>query len=114
MNAEVQLRVRFITGDEVALGPGKIELLEIIARTGSISAAAKCKGMSYRRAWQLVDTMNRCFREHLVDTAVGGKAGGGTRLTPFGEAVVQDYRALERASREASARYIEAIRERIA
>lgn len=114
MSADVQFRVRFLAGDEVALGPGKVSLLEVIARTGSISAAAKEKGMSYRRAWQLVDTMNRCFREPLVDTAVGGRDGGGTRLTAAGEAVVVAYRAMEAAAAEAAAHHIGTIARRIA
>lgn len=113
MSSEFQFRVRFFSGDEVALGPGKVSLLEAIARTGSISGAAREKGMSYRRAWQLVDTMNRCFREPLVDTAVGGRDGGGTQLTPAGEAVVEAYRAMEGAAERAAARHIRVIRSRL-
>ncbi|WP_018409892.1 winged helix-turn-helix domain-containing protein [Methyloversatilis thermotolerans] len=114
MASDFQFRARFFSGDEVALGPGKVALLEAIARTGSISAAARDKGMSYRRAWQLVDTMNRCFRTPLVDTATGGRDGGGTRLTDAGEAVIEAYRSMEGAAERAAARHIRAIRSRLA
>ena len=88
-----KLRVMF--GPEIAMGPGKAELLEAIAATGSISASAKRLGMSYRRAWLLVDTMNRCFREPLVASATGGTGGGGARVTAFGERVLARYRAMQ-------------------
>ena len=88
-----KLRVMF--GPEIAMGPGKAELLEAIAGTGSISASAKRLGMSYRRAWLLVDTMNRCFREPLVASATGGTGGGGARVTAFGERVLARYRAMQ-------------------
>ena len=71
------LRVRILIGSATALGPGKVDLLEAIASTGSISAAARAMGMSYRRAWLLVDTMNHCFKSDLVETVVGGPGGGG-------------------------------------
>jgi len=87
-----KLRVMF--GSEIAIGPGKAELLEAIAATGSISASAKQLGMSYRRAWLLVDTMNRCFREPVVASATGGSGGGGASVTPFGEQVLSRYRAM--------------------
>jgi molybdate transport system regulatory protein len=88
-----KLRVMF--GAEIAMGPGKAELLEAIAATGSISASAKRLGMSYRRAWLLVDTMNRCFREPLVASATGGSGGGGASVTSFGERVLARYRAMQ-------------------
>ena len=72
-----KLRLRILFGPEIAVGPGKIALLDAIAETGSISAAARALGMSYRRAWLLIDTMNRCFREPVIETASGGKGGGG-------------------------------------
>lgn len=78
-----------------AMGPGKAELVERIAATGSISAAARDMGMSYRRAWQLVEALNRAFRQPVVATAVGGTRGGGARVTPFGRRVVADYRRME-------------------
>ena len=88
-------RVRILIGAATALGPGKVDLLETIARSGSISAAARALGMSYRRAWLLVDTMNRCFREDLVETVTGGRGGGGTRVTPMGLDVLRRYRDME-------------------
>jgi molybdate transport system regulatory protein len=83
------------------LGPGKARLLELIGETGSISAAGRALDMSYRRAWLLVDALNHTFQEPLVSTMLGGKAGGGARLTPFGRDVLQHYRKLE--ARAASA-----------
>ena len=78
-----------------AIGPGKAELIARIAQTGSISAAARAMGMSYRRAWQLVEALNRDFREPIVITAVGGTRGGGARITPFGRRRVAAFRAME-------------------
>ena len=78
-----------------AIGPGKAELIERIGETGSISAAARAMGMSYRRAWQLVEALNRDFREPVVTTAVGGTRGGGAQVTPFGRRVVAAFRAME-------------------
>ena len=89
---ETKLRVMF--GSEIAIGPGKAELLAAIAETGSISASAKRLGMSYRRAWLLVDTMNRCFREPVVASATGGPGGGGAQVTAFGRQVLDRYRAM--------------------
>ncbi len=80
----VKFRLRVTSGDDIAVGPGKIDLLEAIAKSGSITAAAKDLGMSYRRAWLLVDTMNRCFKSPVVDAEAGGRRGGGTALTPLG------------------------------
>lgn len=90
----LKARVRLCLGEEIALGPGKADLLAAIASTGSISAAGRHLGMSYRRAWLLVDTMNRCFREPLVLSAAGGAHGGGAHLSPLGEEVLTRYRAL--------------------
>lgn len=88
-------RVRLCKGDEIAMGPGKAELLAAIASEGSISAAGRKLGMSYRRAWLLVDTMNRCFREPLVVSAAGGQHGGGAHLSALGMDVLALYQALE-------------------
>ena len=82
-------------GRTPAIGPGKAELIERIGKTGSISAAARAMHMSYRRAWQLVEALNRDFREAVVTTAIGGNRGGGARVTPFGEHLVRQYRAME-------------------
>src|SRR5436190_20247727 len=96
MKPRIQFRLRITTGDDIAVGPGKIDLLEAIATTGSITAAARALGMSYRRAWLLVDTMNRCFRTPLVEAEAGGKRGGGARLTRLGRDVIERYRRIER------------------
>lgn len=90
------LRVDF--GSSRSIGPGKIRLLEAIERTGSISQAGRALGMSYRRAWLLIDDMNRCFRHAVVSAKPGGSQGGGAVLTEFGAGVVRDYRAIETAA----------------
>lgn len=97
--ATADIRVRVLAGSAIALGPGKAALLETIADTGSISAAAREMRMSYRRAWLLVDTMNACFRSPLVSTAKGGAAGGGATLTPTGARALRQYRALVKRAR---------------
>lgn len=99
----LNLHLRLLAGDTIAFGPGKADLLEAIAATGSISAAGRCLGLSYRRAWALVDTMNRLFAEPLVAAAKGGSGGGGAALTPVGAAALADYRAAEAAARAAAA-----------
>lgn len=88
-------RLRILLGSAIAIGPGKADLLEAIDRCGSISAAARALGMSYRRAWLLTDTMNRCFREDLITAAPGGRRGGGAALTPLGREVLARYRDME-------------------
>jgi molybdate transport system regulatory protein len=90
----LMLRVDF--GPNRALGPGKIRLLEAIDKSGSISQAGRALGMSYRRAWLLIDDMNRCFREPVASTQPGGSRGGGATLTAFGRKLVGDFRAMER------------------
>ena len=97
----LNLRLRLCVGDEIAMGPGKADLLEAIRDTGSIAAAGRQMGMSYRRAWLLVDTMNRCFREPLVTTERGGAGRGGATLTLLGTEVLARYRALEADARGA-------------
>jgi len=89
------LTLRVLGKSAAAMGPGKAELVERIARTGSISAAARDMGMSYRRAWQLVESLNADFREAVVTTATGGARGGGARVTPYGEKLVAAFRAME-------------------
>ena len=91
----VRLTVRIDFGADRALGPGKIRLLEAIGKTGSISRAGRALGMSYRRAWLLIDDMNRCFRAPVVATQPGGVRGGGAALTPFGLQLIENYRAIE-------------------
>lgn len=96
--------IRLLIGAATALGPGKVALLEAIGRTGSISAAARELGMSYRRAWLLVDTINDRFTAELVSTATGGKGGGGARLTATGIEVLRRYRAMEAKAQASIAR----------
>jgi molybdate transport system regulatory protein len=93
--SDVRLTVRIDFGADRALGPGKIRLLEAIRKTGSISKAGRSLDMSYRRAWLLVDDMNRCFREPVVTTKPGGAQGGGAALTPFGAGLIEKYRSVE-------------------
>lgn len=93
----LRAQLRIMLDAEIAMGPGKADLLEAIRDTGSISGAGKKMGMSYRRAWLLVDSMNRCFKTLLVDTATGGSQGGGAQLTVQGQEVLARYRELERA-----------------
>lgn len=90
---QLQLRIKLTAA--AAFGPGKAELLERIAESGSISAAARTMRMSYKRAWQLVDDMNRSFRTPLVMTAAGGAQGGGATLTLTGKRVLAAYRKLQ-------------------
>lgn len=90
------LKLQIACGDSLALGPGKADLLDAITAHGSISAAARALGMSYRRAWQLVDEMNRCFDPQLVETLRGGGVERGARVTPTGNDVLQAYREMER------------------
>lgn len=98
------LTLRILGSRAAALGPGKAELIERIDATGSISAAARAMGMSYRRAWQLVEALNADFREAVVETAVGGRRGGGARVTSFGRDIAAAYRQLEeKASRAIAA-----------
>ena len=91
--ARLTLRLDF--GPGRAIGHGKIRLLEAVRDHGSISAAGRSMGMSYRRAWLLVDALNRLFENPVVETKHGGSAGGGAELTPFGHQVVQHYRTIE-------------------
>lgn len=90
-----RLRFRLILGRSIAIGPGKADLLAAVAETGSISAAGRSMGMSYKKAWYLIDTMNRCFHEPLVIANKGGSDRGGARLTSMGERVLALYRTIE-------------------
>ena len=94
-------RIRVLCGEEVALGPGKAELLALVAETGSIRAAAERMDMSYMRAWTLIRTMNSCFREPLVLASRGGKSRGGAVVTETGRKVLRLYRSLEARSLKA-------------
>ena len=96
-------RLRILFSELTALGPGRAELMERIARTGSISTAAREMGMSYRRAWLLVEASNAAFIEPLAATSTGGSGGGGAQLTEFGMAMLARYRAMELKAAQAPA-----------
>ncbi len=98
----LKVKVQLMHGDEIAMGPGKAVLLDAIAQTGSISAAGRMLGMSYRRTWMLVDVMNRCWREKLVEAQAGGGTGRGARVTDLGQHVLGAYRAMEAAIDESA------------
>lgn len=101
------LLLRILSSKHPAMGPGKARLVALIAETGSISSAAKRMGMSYRRAWQLVEALNKSFNEPVVVTAVGGKRGGGAVVTGFGRRLVDSYHAMEAKASEAIAADLE-------
>src|SRR5262245_34199765 len=105
--ATLNLRVEF--GERGAVGPGKARLLELIAEHGSIAAAGRAMGMSYRRAWDLVDELNRCFGKPVITTQMGGQRGGGAVLTPLGETVVEHFRAIEGDATKAAAMHLKAL-----
>ncbi len=108
-----QFRLRIKYGEEIAIGPGKIAILEAIAETGSISGAGRKLGMSYRRAWLLVDQMNQYFKEPVVRAATGGTQGGGTILTPTGLEVIQLYRTIEQQAQTHSTSLLKALTDKI-
>ena len=110
MTDDTRLRLRILFGSNAMLGPGKAELLEHIRATGSITAAGACMGMSYKRAWGLVETLNATFREPVVITSRGGAGGGGARLTATGEMVLDHYRRIEDRLRESSEADLVALR----
>lgn len=93
--SKLKLHARIYCGDEIAMGPGKADLLETIDREGSISGAGRAMRMSYRRAWLLVDAMNRCWDTPLVETVAGGSRERGARLTEAGRQVLEKYRGLQ-------------------
>jgi molybdate transport system regulatory protein len=101
------IRIDLATGARI--GPGKVALLEEIARSGSISAAGRLLKMSYRRAWELVEDLNRHLGVPVVSTAAGGSGGGGARLTDAGLAVVAEYRAIEAATEAVAGRHLAAL-----
>jgi molybdate transport system regulatory protein len=106
-----RLRFRLALGRSIAVGPGKADLLAAIAETGSISAAGRSMGMSYKKAWYLIDTMNQCFREPLVIANKGGSSRGGAQLTAMGERVLELYRSIEKQAAKAAARDLDAFSE---
>jgi molybdate transport system regulatory protein len=93
---DIRLRIDF--GSASSLGPGKVALLEHIERAGSLSQAARELGLSYRRAWQLLDDLNRSFRDPVASASVGGVGGGGVQLTAFAKELIAAYRRVESAA----------------
>jgi molybdate transport system regulatory protein len=100
---EMRLSIRLDLASGARIGPGKIALLEAIRNTGSISAAARKLGMSYRRAWMLVEQINAALQQRAVSPVTGGRHGGGALLTPIGEQIITIYRAIEDTARNSSA-----------
>ena len=109
LTMDTKLTLRLDLGNGRALGPGKIRLLEAIERTGSISQAGRKLGMSYRRAWLLVDDMNGCFDDPVIEAQPGGAHGGGATLTSFGRKLIGLYRAIEAETLVATRKHIHEI-----
>lgn len=95
MSGQPIVRLKISFAEDARLGPGKMDLLEAVARTGSISAAGRDLGMSYRRAWLLLDSVNTMFGQPAIETSAGGVHGGGARLTDFGQRLLAAYRSVE-------------------
>lgn len=100
--SRASLRLRIVFSADRQIGPGKADLLDAIARSGSISSAARDLGMSYRRAWMLADELGRLFKKPILTTAAGGAHGGGAQLTEFGQALLAAYRRIEDRAAEAA------------
>ena len=107
---EARLRIRVVFDGVGMIGPGKADLLDGIARCGSIAAAGREMGMSYKRAWELIGTLNAMFRAPLVARMRGGPGGGGAVLTEMGREVLSHYRAVEADAAEAGAARLDALR----
>ncbi|WP_232624406.1 winged helix-turn-helix domain-containing protein [Paraburkholderia ginsengisoli] len=103
---EVRFRMRIRSGDAVALGPGKVDLLEAVREYGSISAAARSLDMSYRRAWLLIDELNRSLKAPATHSEQGGQSGGGCTLTEVGETIIRLYRDVEEEAQRSCAKQI--------
>jgi molybdate transport system regulatory protein len=108
------VRIRLDFGTRCSVGPGKIALLEAIARTGSLARAARDLGMSYRYAWALIGDLNRSFRKPVAGATVGGRAGGGATLTTFGRTLVKAYRDLEIETDKRARRQFAAVTRQVA
>ncbi|MCB2384837.1 winged helix-turn-helix domain-containing protein (plasmid) [Shewanella xiamenensis] len=98
----ILVRPRVYIGENISIGPGKIDLLRQVGNMHSISGAARASGIPYKRAWLLIDTLNQGFGKPVVETATGGKRGGGAELTPLGRQLVDDYDALEKSLNKSS------------
>lgn len=107
----LSLRIDFDA--ERRIGPGKIQLLENIGTHGSIAAAGRSMSMSYKRAWDLVDDINRICGQAAVERQTGGRLGGGASLTPFGRKLIRTYRGIERAAAQAARKHLSALRSEI-
>ena len=108
------LHIRLNLTPTVGLGPGKAELLELLAETGSIAAAAKAMKMSYLRAWLLLKELNESFQEPVAEKSKGGKGGGGAKLTKWGHTVLRLYRQIETDSHKASAKTLARLQKKLA
>jgi len=108
---KASIRLRIVLEPDIAIGPGKAALLEEIDKTGSISAAGRSMSMSYKRAWYLVDSMNGCFRQALVEATKGGKSGGGAILTPLGKETLARYRRMEALAEKAVSKDLALMRQ---
>jgi molybdate transport system regulatory protein len=110
-NERHAVRLRLVLEPDIAIGPGKADILDGIAETGSIAAAGRRMGMSYKRAWLLVETMNRCFMAPLVETRRGGRSKGGAVLTATGREVLERYRRMEALTAAAIGAELDAMRD---
>ena len=104
------VRPRLYIGESIAIGPGKIDLLRQVGETHSISAAARALGMTYKRAWLLIDSLNQGFGRPVLETATGGKGGGGATLTMLGKQLVERYAAIEARLNACARDELEALR----
>ena len=109
-NQRAGVRLRLVLEPDIAIGPGKADILEGIKETGSIAAAGRRMGMSYKRAWLLVETMNRCFKAPLVEASRGGRAKGGAVLTATGQEVLDRYRRMQAQTEAAIVEELTAMR----
>lgn len=107
------IRIRIAYGENIAIGQGKADLLEVIGRVGSISAAARELDMSYRKAWMLVDEMNQSFKSPVVVAVKGGPQGGGAQVTPLGQEALARFRVIQTKASEAIAEDVKAFRKRL-
>lgn len=110
----LKVRVRIDFDDLHSVGPGKIALLERMRDCGSLSQAARELDMSYRRAWQLLDSLNTSFNEPVIVTSIGGKGGGGSEITKLGLALIDTFRALEKDVSVLAQRRFKPLRRQVA
>jgi molybdate transport system regulatory protein len=102
IDGPLKLKLQLMNGDDPAIGPGKASVMEAIDRVGSISGAGRAIGMSYRRTWDLVESLNSNWRDRVIETRVGGGKQRGAQLTPFGHRLLDAYRAIERRMMDAA------------